>query len=127
MYRAVALLFALASSGFVSAAGLPTHSPATEAYHQRLSDIIDSSVALAPEKLTAYVGASVHFSFRIDAAGRISRLRVFAERASDRPAAQVVGQAIRAARLPPPPPQVIAGQGHPWYDFPEFVFLPGAD
>jgi hypothetical protein len=127
MHRAVALLFVLASSGFVNAADLRTRSPATEVYHQRLSDIIDSLAALTPEKLAAYGGAAVHYSFRIDAAGRISRLRVFAERASDRPAAQVVAQAIRTAHLPPPPTQVIAEQGHPWYDFPELVFLPGAD
>ncbi len=127
MHRAVALLFVLASSGCMSAADLRTRTPPTEAYHQRLSDIIDSLAALTPEKLAAYGGAAVHYSFRIDAAGRISRLRVFADRASDRPAAQVVAQAIRSAHLPPPPPQVIAEQGHPWYDFPELVFLPGAD
>jgi hypothetical protein len=100
---------------------------ATEAYHQRLSDIIDSTPALEADKLTAYAGASIHFSFRIDATGRISRLRVFAERVSDRPAAAVVAQAIRTTHFPPPPSQVIAEQGHPWYDFPELVFLPGAD
>ena len=127
MYRAVALLFVLASSALVSAAELQTRSPATEAYHQRLSNMIDGLPALTREELAAYGGASVHYSFRIDAAGRVSRVRVFAERASDRPAAQVVAQAIRAAHLPPPPPQVIAEQGHPWYDFPELVFLPGAD
>jgi hypothetical protein len=127
MHRAVTLLSVLASSVVVSASDLRTRSPATEAYHQRLSEIIDSSPALTREKLAAYGGAAVHYSFRIDAAGRISRLRVFAERASDRPAALAVAQAIRAARLPPPPPQVIAEQGHPWYDFPELVFLPGAD
>ena len=127
MRRAIALLFVVTSFGYVSASDLRTRSPASEAYHQRLSDIIDSTPELASEKLTAYVGASVHFSFRIDVAGRISRLRVFAERASDRPAAQVVAKAIRTARLPPPPPPVIAEQGHPWYDFPELVFLPGAD
>ena len=127
MHRVLAVLLVLASCAFVGASDSHTHGRATEAYHQRLSDIIDSTAALAPEKLTAYSGASIHFSFRIDAAGRISRLRVFAERASDRPAAQVVAQAIRAAHFPPPPPQVIAEQGHPWYDFPELVFLPGAD
>ena len=127
MHRAIALLFVLASSGFVSATDLRTRSPATEAYHQRLSDLIDGLAALTGERLAAYGGASVHYSFRIDAAGRISRLRVFAERPSDRPAAQVVAQAIRTAHLPPPPPRVIAEQGHPWYDFPELVFLPGAD
>ena len=127
MHRAVTLLLVLVSSGLVSASDLRTRSPATEKYHQRLSDIIDGTPGLAPEKLSAYAGAAVHFSFRIDAAGRISRLRVFAERASDRRAAQVVAQAIRSARFPPPPPQVIAEQGHPWYDFPELVFLPGAD
>jgi hypothetical protein len=127
MHRAVILLFVLVSSGLVSASDLRTRSLATEKYHQRLSDIIDGAPGLASEKLSAYAGAAVHFSFRIDAAGRISRLRVFAERASDRPAAQVVAQAIRSARFPPPSPQVIAEQGHPWYDFPELVFLPGAD
>ena len=127
MHRAVVLLFVLAASALVSAADLRTRSPATEAYHQRLSDVIDGLPALTREKLAAYGGASIHYSFRIDAAGRISRLRVFAERASDGPAAQVVASAIRTAHLPPPPPQVIAEQGHPWYDFPELVFLPGAD
>jgi hypothetical protein len=127
MHRAVVLLFVLAASALVSAADLRTRSPATEAYHQRLSDVIDGLPALTREKLAAYGGASIHYSFRIDAAGRISRLRVFAERASDGPAAQVVARAVRTAYLPPPPPQVIAEQGHPWYDFPELVFLPGAD
>ena len=89
--------------------------------------IIDSTPVLAADKLTAYLGASIHFSFRIDAAGRVSRLRVFPERASDGSAAAVVAQAIRTAYFPPPAPQVIAEQGHPWYDFPELVFLPGAD
>ena len=127
MHRAVTLLFVLASSGVVSASDLRTRSPASDAYRERLSQIIDSAPALAPEKLTAYFGASVHFSFRIDAAGRISRLRVFADRPSDRSAAQVVAQAIRTMRLPPPPPQVTAEQDHAWYDFPELVFLIGAD
>jgi hypothetical protein len=126
MHRALALLFALASCGFVNASDLRPRT-ATEAYHQRLSNIIDSLPALALEKLPTDAGASIHFSFRIDAAGRISRLRVFAERPSDRAAAQIVAREIRAARLPPPPPQVIAEQGHRWYDFPELVFLPGAD
>jgi hypothetical protein len=127
MHPAVTLLFMLASSGLLSASDLRSRSPATDAYRQRVWEIIDGLPALAAEKLTAYGGAAVHISFRIDAAGRISRLRVFAERPSDRPAAQVVAQAIRAARLPPPPSRVIAEQGHAWYDFPELVFLPGAD
>ena len=127
MHRAVSLLFVLSAFGVVSASDLRTRTSASAEYRERLSQIIDSSAALAPEKLVAYSGASIHYSFRIDAAGRISRLRVFAERASDRPAAQIVAQAIRAASLPPPPSQVIAEQKHPWYDFPELVFLPGAD
>jgi hypothetical protein len=127
MNRAVTLLFVLASTGFVSASDLRSRSLATEEYNQKLSRIIDSSPALAPEKLTAYGAAAIHYSFRIDARGRISHLRVFTERASDRPAAQIVAQAIRAARLPPPSSRVIAEQGHGWYDFPEIVFLPGAD
>jgi hypothetical protein len=125
--RVLTVLFLFVLGTLASASDSRTRGRASEAYHQRLSEIIDSTPALAADKLTAYVGASVHFSFRIDAAGRISRLRVFAERVSDRPAAAVVGQAIRTAHLPPPPPQVIAEQGHPWYDFPELVFLPGAD
>jgi len=127
MHRLLTALMVLASCAFATASDSHTRGRATEAYYQRLSDIIDSTAGLAPEKFTAYLGASIHFSFRIDAAGRISRLRVFAERASDRPAAQVVAQAIRVLNFPPPPPQVIAEQGHPWYDFPELVFLPGAD
>ena len=127
MHRVLTMLLVLASCAFASASDSRTRARATEAYHQRLSVTIDSTAGPATDKLTAYVGASVHFSFRIDAAGRISRLRVFAERASDRPAAEVVTQAIRAAHFPPPPPQVIAEQGHPWYDFPEVVFLVGAD
>ena len=125
--RTVTVLVLLASFAVASASDSRARSGATEAYHQRLWEIIDNTPALAADKLTAYVGASVHFSFRIDAAGRISRLRVFAERASDRPVAAVVAQAIRTAHFPAPPPQVIAEQGHPWYDFPELVFLPGAD
>ena len=39
----------------------------------------------------------------------------------------MVAQAIQAARFPPPPPQVLAKQGHRWYDVPERVFLVGAD
>lgn len=127
MRSAVTLLFMLALCGVASASESRIRDPASEAYRQRLSEIIDSLPALAAEKLAAYSAASIHYSFRIDAAGRISRLRVFAERASDRPAAQIVAQAIRAARLPPPSQQVIAEQRHPWYDFPELVFLPGAD
>jgi hypothetical protein len=125
--RMLTVLLLFASCPLASASDSRTFGRATEAYHQRLSEIIDSTPALAADKLTAYAGASVHFSFRIDAAGHISRLRVFAERASDRPAAAVVAQAIRTTHFPPPPPQVIAEQGHPWYDFPELVFLPGAD
>jgi len=127
MYRAVTLLLLLAASGFANASDLRTRTPASDGYYRRLSEIIDSSPALTSEKLAAYATAAIHYSFRIDAAGRISRVRVFAERASDGPAAQAVAQVIRAAHLPPPPPQVIAEQGHPWYDFPELVFLPGAD
>ena len=127
MHRVVNLLFALSAFGVVSASDLRTRTSASAEYRERLSQIIDSSPSLAAERLVAYGGASIHYSFRIDAAGRISRLRVFAERGSDRPAAQVVAQAIRAARLPPPPRQVIAEQKHPWYDFPELIFLPGAD
>jgi len=127
MRRVLTVLLVLASCAFASASDSRTRGRAIEAYHQRLSDIIDSTAGPATDKLTAYVGASVHFSFRIDAAGRISRLRVFAERASDRPAAAVVAQAIRAAHFPPPPPQILAEQGHPWYDFPELVYFVGAD
>ena len=127
MHRVPTLILVIASCAFASASDSRTRGAATEAYHQRLSDIINSAPALAAEKVTAYGGAAVHFSFRIDAAGRISHVRVFAERPADRPAAQVVAQAIRAAHFPPPPSQVIAEQGHPWYDFPELVFLPGAD
>jgi hypothetical protein len=127
MLRVLTVILVLASCAFASASNSRTRGRATETYHQRLSDIIDSTPTLAAEKLAAYGGAAVHFSFRIDAAGRISRLRVFAERSADRPAAQIVAQAIRAAHFPPPPPQVIAEHGPPWYDFPELVFLPGAD
>jgi hypothetical protein len=126
MHRVLLLLFLLASSRFISASDLYPRT-ATEIYHQRLADIINELPVLEREKLPAYGSASVHFSFRIDAAGRVSRLRVFAERPSDRPTAQIAARAIRAVRLPPPPRQVIAEQGHPWYDFPELVFLPGAD
>jgi len=127
MRRAVSLLFVLSAFGVVSASDLRARTSASAEYRERLSQIIDSSSVLAPEKLVAYGGASIHYSFRIDAAGRISRLKVFAERASDRLTAQVVAQAIRAAHLPPPSSRVIAEQGHPWYDFPELIFLPGAD
>ena len=123
MLRVLTVILVLASCAFAGASDSRTRGRATEAYHQRLSDIIDSTPTLAAEKLTAYGEAAVHFSFRIDAAGRISRLRLFAERSADRP----VAQAIRAAHFPPPPPQVIAEQGHSWYDFPELVFLPAAD
>lgn len=125
--RVLTVVLLFTSCALASASDSRTRGGATEAYHQRLSQIIDSTPVLAADKLAAYLGASIHFSFRIDAAGRISRLRVFAERASDRPAAAVVAQAIGTAHFPPPPPQVIAEQGHPWYDFPELVFLPGAD
>jgi hypothetical protein len=125
--RVLTVLLLFASYALASASDSQTRSRATEAYNQRLWEIIDSTPALAADKLTSYLGASIHFSFRIDAAGRISRLRVFAERASDRPVAAAVAQAIRTAHFPPPPPQVIAEHGHPWYDFPELVFLPGAD
>jgi|SRR6516162_494793 hypothetical protein len=127
MHRALPLLIVALSCVFANASDSRSRDRATEAYHQRLSEIIDSTAGPATDKLTAYVGAMVHFSFRIDADGRVSRLRVVAERPSDRPAAQVVAQAIRAARFPPPSPQVIAEQGHPWYDFPELVYLVGAD
>jgi hypothetical protein len=100
MHRELTLLFVLSALGLVSASDLRTRTSASAEYRERLSQIIDGSPALAPERLVAYGGASIHYSFRIDAAGRISRLRVFAERASDRPAAQVVAKAIRAARLP---------------------------
>jgi hypothetical protein len=127
MRRAVTLPLVLLAFGVVSASDLRARTSASAEYRERLSQIIDSLPALASDRLVAYGGASIHYSFRIDAAGRISRLRVFAERASDRPAAQVVAQAIRAARLPPPPRNVIAEQKHPWYDVPELIFLPRAD
>jgi len=127
MYRLLPLVLVVVSCVFASASDSRPRRRASEAYQQRLSEIIDSTAGPATDKLTAYVGASVHFSFRIDAAGRISRIRVFAEQASDRPAAQVLAQAIRTAHFPPPSAQVIAEQGHPWYDFPELVFLVGAD
>jgi hypothetical protein len=62
MHRAATLLFVLASS-VVSASDLRTRGRATEAYHQRLSEIIDSLPALTREKLAAYGGAAVHYSF----------------------------------------------------------------
>jgi hypothetical protein len=57
----------------------------------------------------------------------VSRVRVFAERPSDRPVAQIVVQAIRTADFPPPPQQVMVEQGHRWFDVPELVYLVGAD
>ena len=95
------LLFALASSGLASRGRLTDAQPATEAYHQRLSDIIDSSVALAPEKLTAHARrfGSLLFSHRCRWP-HITPPSVC--RASIGPApAQVVGQAIeqRVCRL----------------------------
>jgi hypothetical protein len=125
--RVLTVVLVFTSCALAGASDSRTRGGATEAYHQRLSQIIDSTPVRAADKLTAYLGASIHFSFRIDAAGRVSRLRVFPERASDGPAAAVVAQAIRTAYFPPPPQQVIAEQGHPWYDFPELVFLPAAD
>ena len=82
MLRVLTVILVLASCEFAGASDSRTRGRATEAYHQRLSDIIDSTPTLAAEKLTAYGGAAVHFSFRIDAAGRISRLRLFAEEIS---------------------------------------------
>jgi hypothetical protein len=79
MQRTITLLFVLASYAFVGASELRTRNPASDVYRERLSRIIDSSPALAAEKLTSFGSAAIHYSFRIDAAARISRLRVFAE------------------------------------------------
>jgi hypothetical protein len=120
-------LFAFGLSSFAVAAGSRSVASASDAYEQRLLEVVDRVASDATDKFPAYIGASVHFSFRVDPAGRLSRVRVFAERPSDRPAAQVVAQAIRAAHFPPPTQQAMAEQGHRWYDLKELVFAVGAD
>ena len=120
-------LFAFASCSFASRSGSRQIVTASETYDQRVLEVVDRAVSDATDRFPSYVGASVHFSFRLDAVDRVSRLRVSAERASDRSIARIVAQAIQAARFPPPPPQVLAKQGHRWYDVPERVFLVGAD
>lgn len=61
--------------------------------------MIDRAASDATDKFPSYIGASVHFSFRHDAIGRVSRLRVFSERASDRRIAQVGARSIQAAHF----------------------------
>ncbi|MFZ0917523.1 MAG: hypothetical protein WAN04_11560 [Candidatus Udaeobacter sp.] len=124
---AYACLFALGSCSLTSPSGSRRVATASDAYEQRVLEVVDRAVDPATDKLPQYIGARVHFSFRIDPAGHLSRVRVFAERASDRPVAQIVAQAIRAAQFPSPPPKVMAEQGHRWYDLPELVYLVGAD
>jgi hypothetical protein len=124
---AYACLFALGSCSLASPSGSRRVATASDAYEQRVLEVVDRAVGPATDKLPQYIGARVHFSFRIDPARHLSRVRVFAERASDRPVAQIVAQAIRAAQFPPPPPKVMIEQGHRWYDITELVYLVGAD
>ena len=129
MFRAFAYtcLFALGSCSFASPPGSRRVVTATDAYERRVLEVVDRAAGPTTDKFPQYIGATVHFSFRIDPAGHVSRLRVFAERVSDRPIAQIVAQAIRAAQFPPPPPTVMVEQRHRWYDLRELVYLVGAD
>ena len=122
-----ACLFALGSCSSASPSGSRRVATAGDAYQQRVLEVVDRAVDPATDKLPQYIGARVHFSFRIDPAGHLSRVRVFAERASDRPVAQIVDQTIRAAQYPPPPPKVMVEQGHPWYELDDLIYLVGAD
>jgi hypothetical protein len=120
-------LFSFGSCSFASGSGSRQVPTPSEAYDQRVLEVVDRAASDVTDRFPSYIGASVHFSFRVDAIGRVSRLRVFAERASDRPIAQIVAQAIQAALFPLPPPQVLSEQGHRWFDVRERVFLVGAD
>jgi hypothetical protein len=119
-------LFAFGSCSFFSTPPSRSVASASDAYEQRLLEVVDRTVGRATDKFPVYIGTAVHFSFRVDPAGRPSLVRVFAEQQSDLPTEQIVAQAIRTARFPPPPPQVMAQQGHRWYDFTEHVYLFGA-
>jgi hypothetical protein len=120
-------LFAFGSCSFASSSGSRQVPTASETYDQRLLEIVDRAASEATDPFPALVGANVHWSFRIDPAGRLSRVRVFGDRPSDHHAAELLAQAIRAAHFPPPPPQAMQEQGHRWYDIKEYVFLVGAD
>jgi hypothetical protein len=120
-------LFAFGSCSFVSLSHSRSVASASSAYEQQVLRVVDRAVARATNKFPAYIGTAIHFSFRIDPAGRSSLVRVFAEQQADLPAAEIVAQAIRKARFPPPPPEVMAQQEHRWYDFAEHVYLVGAD
>jgi hypothetical protein len=120
-------LVAFGSCSFASGSDSRRVSTPSGAYERRVLEVFDRAVGPATDKFPKYIGATVHFSFRIDPVGHLSRLRVFAERASDRPIAHIVAQAIRAAHFPPPPPEVLLEQGHRWYDLRELVYLVGAD
>jgi hypothetical protein len=113
MHSAFACLCLLAfdSCSFVTASGSRPAASASDAYEQRLLEVVDRTVGPATDKFPRYTGASVHFSFRVDPVGQPSRVRAVAERASDRPIAQVVAEGIRAAHFPPPPPQLMIQQG----------------
>jgi hypothetical protein len=121
------ILLAVVSVVVVACASEDESASARKAYEQRVSEVFDRAVGPATDRFPAYIGAMVHFSFRIDPAGSVSRVRVFAERPSDRPVAQIVAQAIRIAHFPSPPQQVMVEQGHRWFDVPELVYLVGAD
>ena len=120
-------LLAFGSCLFANGSGLRHVPTPSEAYDQKVLEVVDRTVDPATDKFPAYIGASVHFSFRINPVGQPSHVQVFAERASDRPIAHVVGEAIRSTHFPPPPPQLMAQQGHRWYDVKEYVYLVGAD
>jgi hypothetical protein len=120
-------VFAFGLSSFASAADSRSVASASDAYDQRLLGVVDRAASAATDRSPAYIGASIHFSFRIDPAGHVSRVRVFAERASDRRAAQIVARAIQTAHFPPPPAKAMVEQGRRWYDLREYVFLVGAD
>jgi hypothetical protein len=121
------MLFPVVSVVIVACASEDESASASKAYERRVFEVFDRAVGPAADRFPAYIGAMVHFSFRVDPAGNVSRVRVFAERPSDRPVAQIVAHAIRTAHFPPPPQQVMVEQGHRWFDVPELVYLVGAD
>jgi TonB family protein len=57
----------------------------------------------------------VKFSFRLDRAGRVTRLKVTSS-TSNRFVEQTTLQTIRATKFPPIPKKVIAEQGHDYVD-----------
>ena len=117
----VLVCFALAFPATTNSASKPPR-PALKLYMKRAADVIGPLWyrAVTNNVKNLAVG-TVRFSFRLTPDGRVENLKV-ASNTSNRLLADTSARAIKDAKLPQLPKNVLKEQGHNWVDVEELAF-----